>query len=97
MKNDSLSKACVAIIILWTSLGNYPQTECVRDGHEMRRFGFSKMISYFVEKIDQEKLRKQEAENKEAQRRYQIFKTFLENADIIGRTSVLKDFYSGRY
>ena len=93
-----MSKACVAIIILWTSLvGNYPQTECVRDGHEMRRFGISKMISYFVEKIDQEKLRKQEEENKEAQRRYQIFKTFLENADIIGSTSVLKDFYSGRY
>ena len=97
MKSDSLSKACVAIIILWTLLGNYRQTECVRGGHGMRRFDISKMISYFVEKIDEEKLRKQQAENKEAQRRYQIFKTFLENADIIGRTSVLKDFYSGRY
>ena len=97
MKSDSLSKACVAIIILWMSLGNYRQTEYVRGGHEMRRFGISKMISYFVEKIDEEKLRKQEAEKKEAQRRYQIFKTFLENENIIGRTTVLKDFYSGRY
>ncbi len=95
MKSDYLSKVCVAFLFLWATLGNGREIECIRFDHEMRRF--DKLVSYLVEEIDKKKRRKQEAEEKEAQRRYQIFQTFLENQGILGRTSVLKDFYSGRY
>jgi hypothetical protein len=97
MISNSLWKACVTIIVLWTILGYCREIECVRYEYEMRRFGISKMIPYYVEKMDKEKLMKQEAEEREAQRRYQIIQKFLENQRILGRTSVLKDFYSGRY
>ena len=97
MKSISLSKACVAIIIVWTALGNCREIACVRYNYVMRRFGISKEIPYYLEKMDKEKRIKQEAEDKEFQRRYQIIQKFLENQRILGRTSVLKDFYSGRY
>jgi hypothetical protein len=95
MKSNYLSKVGVAFLFLWATLGNGREIECIRFDHEMRQF--DKLVSYLVEKIDKEKRRKQEAEEKEAQRRYQIFQAFLENQGILGRTSVLKDFYSGRY
>jgi hypothetical protein len=47
--------------------------------------------------MDKEKLIKQEAEDREFHRRYKIIQKFLDNQSILGRTSVLKDFYSGRY
>ena len=99
MKKNSLSKACVAFIVLWTILGNCREIACVRYYQEMRRFGLSKVIPYdlYHEKMDKEKQVKQEAEDREFHRRYKIIKKFLENQGILGRTSVLKDFYSGRY
>ena len=97
MKRNSLSKACVVILIVWAALGNCREIACVRYEYEMRRFGISKVIPYYVEKMDKEKLMKQEAEDREFHRRYKIIQKFLENQSILGRTSVLKDFYSGRY
>ena len=93
----SLSKSCVAILILWAALGTCRQIACVRYDYEMRRFGISNGIPYYLEKMVKENRKKQEAEDREFQRRYQIIQKFLENQRILGRTSVLKDFYSGRY
>ena len=93
----SLSKSCVAILILWAALSTCRQIACVRYGYEMRRFGISNGIPYYLEKMVKENRKKQEAEDREFQRRYQIIQAFLENQRILGRTSVLKDFYSGRY
>ena len=99
MKSNFLSKSCAAIIILWVTLGTCPEIECVRYEYDMRRFGITKVIPYDLhnEKMDKEKQIKQQAEDRKAQRRYQLIQAFLENQGYLGRTSVLKDFYSGRY
>jgi hypothetical protein len=97
---NSLSKSCVAILMLWTILGTCREIACVQYYQGMRRFGMSKVIPYYLynEKMYREKQIKQQAEDKEFQRRYQIFQTFIKNQGVLGsRTSVLKDFYSGRY
>jgi len=96
---NSLSKSCVAIIILWVTLGTCREITCVRYEYDMRRFGISRVVPYdlYYEKMYKEKLIKQQAEDRKAQRHYQIIQAFLESQGYLGRTSVLKDFYSGRY
>ncbi len=93
----SLSKSCVAILILWAALGTCRQIACVRYDYQMRRFGISNGTPYYSEILLEENRKKQEAEDRKAQRHYQIIQAFLESQGYLGRTSVLKDFYSGRY
>ena len=97
MKSVFWTITLVLIVLLCVAaLHRNRQIECVRYGYNFKkRINGSDTISYLIEeKADKERRRK---EDEEAHRRYRIFQTYLEKEGVLGRTSVLKDFYSGRF
>jgi hypothetical protein len=93
---------CVTIIVVL-----FHQVKCIRYGDGLRNLGitrsdpsmtFSSMAEKMHKKKQEEiKANKQREQDDEAYRRNRIFQQYLKLHGMMENTSVLKDFFTGRY
>jgi hypothetical protein len=92
----TITLVLIALLCVAALHRNSQIVECVRYGYNFKkRINVTDTMSYLIEeKADKERRRK---DDDEAHRRYRIFQTYLANEGVLERTSVLRDFYSGRF